>query len=63
MCCSRDSSVRLFLFADPLADAEGLSRFEIQVEGYQEAPAPRAQLLVVGNTMQTTLKESIKSVL
>jgi CheY-like chemotaxis protein len=40
----------LFPFPDPLADAEGLSRFEIQIEGHQEAPAPRAQLLVVGNS-------------
>jgi DNA-binding response OmpR family regulator len=45
----------LFPFPDPLADAEGLSRFELQIEGHRQAPAARAQLVVVGNSALTEL--------
>lgn len=45
----------LFPFPDPLAPAEGLSRFPIQLEGPGHAPDPRAQLVVVGNAALSEL--------
>lgn len=45
----------LFPFPDPLAEAEGLSRFQIQIEGHRQPAAPRAQLVVVGNSALSQL--------
>jgi CheY-like chemotaxis protein len=51
----------LFPFPDPLAEAEGLSRFDIRIEGHRRPPAARAQLVVVGNSALSELpKRALK---